>query len=418
MVGNRKALATIGTGPMEPVLKLAAKTFEAYAIKHGYDLHIGGGENDGRPPSWGKVAMCRRLLDDYDEVFWIDSDAIILDGSTDVRETIPEDAWQAFSVDINGLGIWTLCCGVWFLRGDRAKEFLDVLWTQEQHINHRYWEQGAVLELLGYDDDGRDLGPSEWRAGSHFLAHEWGMIARDRLEKARIRHYAARSNEFRCSRMTIDLMYLEGKTFRAWTADQCWQARHVEFRATQSGFARAAAMGIEAVRRRALQVIRRRRHVPLSELRLVQPSENRKALATIGTGPMEPVLELAAQTFRRYADLHGYDLVIGEGESRGRPPSWGKVLLIRDLLDRYDEVLWIDSDAIILDASADISDVVPGSAYIAMARPRNPWPPSLRMLNAGVFSFVASGARPYSTWFGVRNNGSTTARGNSARSWT
>ena len=73
---------------------------------------------------------------------------------------------------------------------------------------------------------------------------------------------------------------------------------------------------------------------------------SRRALVSIGSGPMGPVLELAVQTFERYADRHGYDLVIGDGDSFGRPPSWAKIPLLRRLLDEYDEVLWIDSDEI------------------------------------------------------------------------
>jgi len=70
---------------------------------------------------------------------------------------------------------------------------------------------------------------------------------------------------------------------------------------------------------------------------------------------MAPVLEQALPTFVEFADRHGYDLVSRSTseDSRGRPPSWGKVRLIRQLLDSYDVVLWIDADAIILDSSVD-----------------------------------------------------------------
>ena len=78
---------------------------------------------------------------------------------------------------------------------------------------------------------------------------------------------------------------------------------------------------------------------------------------------MEEVLALASNTFREYAIRHGYEFVVGDNQAGGRPAAWGKVLLIRDLLDRYDEVLWIDSDAIILDGIVDIAGDVPEGAF-------------------------------------------------------
>ena len=71
---------------------------------------------------------------------------------------------------------------------------------------------------------------------------------------------------------------------------------------------------------------------------------------------MRPVLELGLQTFRPYAERHGYDLVVRHGHSDGRPRAWSKVLLVRRLLDAYDEVLWLFADTMILDGQRDIGD--------------------------------------------------------------
>lgn len=94
----------------------------------------------------------------------------------------------------------------------------------------------------------------------------------------------------------------------------------------------------------------------------------RKALATIGSGPMEPVLDQALPTFADFARRHSYDVVSWRTDehARGRPPSWGKVRLLRGLLDRYDIVLWIDADAIILDGSTDPADLLGPDHYQAL----------------------------------------------------
>jgi hypothetical protein len=97
-----------------------------------------------------------------------------------------------------------------------------------------------------------------------------------------------------------------------------------------------------------------------------------KALATFGTGPAADLLGLALPTFVEYATRHGYDLVVGDGEAYGRPASWGKIPLIQRLLQCYEFVLWIDADALILDASTDLETEVPSDAFQAFVITRKP----------------------------------------------
>jgi hypothetical protein len=83
---------------------------------------------------------------------------------------------------------------------------------------------------------------------------------------------------------------------------------------------------------------------------------------------METVLSLSRRSFRPFAHAHGYDFVEGVGDADGRPPAWGKVLLLRRLLESYEEVLWLDSDTIVLDPSVDLAEAVPSDAWQAIAR--------------------------------------------------
>ena len=80
---------------------------------------------------------------------------------------------------------------------------------------------------------------------------------------------------------------------------------------------------------------------------------------------MEPVLAQALRTFVPYAERHGYELRVGDGESGGRPAAWGKVLFLQRLLKEFDEVLWLDADIAIVDQSEDIARVVPPDAFQA-----------------------------------------------------
>jgi hypothetical protein len=86
---------------------------------------------------------------------------------------------------------------------------------------------------------------------------------------------------------------------------------------------------------------------------------------------MRPVLDQSLHTFRRFGERHEYDVVVGGEEViEDRAPAWSKVLLLRKLLERYDYVLWIDADAIILDDSDDPASLLDEGHYQALVRYR------------------------------------------------
>lgn len=83
----------------------------------------------------------------------------------------------------------------------------------------------------------------------------------------------------------------------------------------------------------------------------------RKVICSIGAGPHAELLDVAGDTFRTYAGLHGYDVDLRtQLLDTERPASWSKVLLLRELLENYDFAFWVDADAAIVDASADVAD--------------------------------------------------------------
>ncbi len=86
---------------------------------------------------------------------------------------------------------------------------------------------------------------------------------------------------------------------------------------------------------------------------------------------MRPVLDESLHTFRRFGERHGYDVVVGGDEViEDRAPAWGKIVLLRRLLESYDYVLWIDADAIILDDSVDPISFLAEGDYQALVRYR------------------------------------------------
>ena len=168
---------------MGPVLDQSLHTFRQFGERHGYDVVVGGEEAiDDRAPAWNKVLLLRNLLEDYDYVLWVDADAIILDDSVDPASLLGEDDYQAL-VRYRWNDEECACTGVWLLRSvDRAKDFLDAVWTGgEGYLRLHPWEQAAAMRLLGYSvDPDRFVAATEWTRGCLWLESEWDTIPRSR----------------------------------------------------------------------------------------------------------------------------------------------------------------------------------------------------------------------------------------------
>jgi hypothetical protein len=150
----------------------------------------------------------------------------------------------------------------------------------------------------------------------------------------------------------------------------------------------------------------------------------RKVLCSIGVGPHQELLSIAEPSLADYAARHGYDLRLVSGPlgrpswphrifqglhldydkvwhrrvwhgllrldaliarfvDIPRPPAWAKIRLVSELLTTYDAVLWIDSDAVIVDGRVDIASyVVPGKWFYAVESTATDFG---RHLNTGVF---------------------------------
>ena len=186
-----RALVTFGTGAHERLLRIALPTFREFADRHAYELVVADpNTSSGRPPSWLKVPLLYDLLRRHDEVLWLDADTVIVDTSEDFL--VPADAWQAMVEHymrpdrIPNLGVWVV--------RPPMRAVLMELWGMRQYINHIWWEQGAMLELLGYTtskpvhlDASTDLFdrtcfmPAEWN---------WHDVDLDRGDRRRVMHAA------------------------------------------------------------------------------------------------------------------------------------------------------------------------------------------------------------------------------------
>ena len=163
--------------------KIAAHTLpllERYAQRHGVTFACSN-LFGARPPSWNKILMLQTALEQFDLVVWIDADVVVLEGDRWIGDELQPGT-------IHGLVAHdTECgevpnCGVWIC----TREMLPVLgelWGMEEFVRHPWWEQGALLTLLGYhvteQPSAKRERPSDLYVRTTWLAPEWNHHPRD-----------------------------------------------------------------------------------------------------------------------------------------------------------------------------------------------------------------------------------------------
>jgi glycosyltransferase involved in cell wall biosynthesis len=165
---SKPALVTFATGEHSRFLEISLPLMKKYAARHGYDLINGDGSSGGRPPPWGKILFLRDVLTTHGAALWMDADTVIVDGSRDIREEISQQAMMAMvrhqtvDGDVPNTGVWYATRS--------ALKFLEEVWAQEQFVDDPWWEQAAVMHLMGYDV----TRPARLeRATDYFYSTEW-----------------------------------------------------------------------------------------------------------------------------------------------------------------------------------------------------------------------------------------------------
>ena len=204
----RKVLCTIATGPHADLFELSGPSFAIYADRHGYDLAVRQELTDpDRAPSWNKLPFFLELFEDYDVVVWIDADAAIVDSRFDIADELrPDDLMGVVAHEYDDQVIPN--CGVWVLRNDPdVREFVERLWNKTEFLDHRWWENAAFLDELGYSVDPRvDLvRPAPMLRRTRFIDRSWNSIRVDQARHPRINHYPGGSQAHRLQELERDL---------------------------------------------------------------------------------------------------------------------------------------------------------------------------------------------------------------------
>lgn len=119
-----------------------------YAIRHNLDFACAN-LLGARPPSWNKVQALHTALQRHDRVAWVDADVVIVDGSENILSELEPGKVQALCRHSTECGE-VPNCGVWVLT-KQALPVLAQMWAMDRYLNHCWWEQRAMLELLGYE---------------------------------------------------------------------------------------------------------------------------------------------------------------------------------------------------------------------------------------------------------------------------
>lgn len=167
-----------------------------YAQRHGMDCFTADLAGP-RPPSWQKIIGLQQTLPGRPAVVWIDADVVIEDGTRNILDDVPEDVDQGMVEHLTADGT-VPNCGVWVVR----PAMLDAIthaWDCNRHITHCWWEQAAMLELMGYVVDGHTArldAPTTLYGRTAWLGAEWNHHPRDQRqsEHVRFRHVTQYDN--------------------------------------------------------------------------------------------------------------------------------------------------------------------------------------------------------------------------------
>ena len=190
-----KAIVSFATGTHREYLNLARPGFQAYARRHGYDYYeVKDDFSNVRHIVWFKIPAMLTALEIYTDVLWIDADVVIMDGSEDIADQIPPEAWQAL---VEHKLPWPAYdevpnSGVWYVRQPMIP-VLERCWTMTEYTGHEWPEQSALMDLMGYECWNRPttlIEPTELYNHTHFLSLEWNSVPWQAAEVPRFNHAA------------------------------------------------------------------------------------------------------------------------------------------------------------------------------------------------------------------------------------
>jgi galactosyl transferase GMA12/MNN10 family len=152
-------LLTAYNSTLQPLAAFTVPRMQALAQAHGYEVRAIHRDDWERPRGWIKIEAIHAALDsDFDFLFWIDVDAIILRSDVDVRTAAVDHAdlhmvWHGpdtARIEAENF-VPHFNSGVMLIRvTDWSRHFFSRVWEVGQ-LSHHWFDQPTILHLLGYD---------------------------------------------------------------------------------------------------------------------------------------------------------------------------------------------------------------------------------------------------------------------------
>ena len=135
----------------ESIAAVTRPTVEGYAARHRREFRFYEAKTLRRPLAWGKLIAIAEALSTHDTVLWIDADVVVALDAPDIFEVMERDAWQAMVCHKTHEG-GVPNTGVWLLRRAMLPSLVAAAMADDL-VNHKWWEQAAILRLMGFSVD-------------------------------------------------------------------------------------------------------------------------------------------------------------------------------------------------------------------------------------------------------------------------
>ncbi len=185
--------------PYQELADLCKFSIKQYGRRNGIAWSFHRITDTTRPPAWYKIRFLRQEFERHETRFclWIDSDALIYNRDFDIRSLIKPGKDLYLSNDCHGLN-----AGVMLWKNTRPnKRLLDRIWKSTRYLNHPWWEQKALSELVASDFQGiQDR--LETIPQKLFNAYDYALYQKDHSpgqldENSFILHFPGLSHEVR-----------------------------------------------------------------------------------------------------------------------------------------------------------------------------------------------------------------------------
>jgi hypothetical protein len=157
----KKVLCSFGFSEHQKFLEVSVAGFYKYAQLHNYDVFLPNenffsDETKQRPCSWWKIELIEKLFQTYDRILWIDADVVICKYNQDIFDDFSIDSHVGMVVHEVPIGL-VPNCGIWLL-DKKCLSWFHKLWPLNNlPRSDGWWEQDAMLHLLGIDSGSNDI---------------------------------------------------------------------------------------------------------------------------------------------------------------------------------------------------------------------------------------------------------------------